>query len=122
MTTNDKNKDMAELKDCPFCGGKAIADILKNQTPTKYVVKCRNECWICPETSYVLTEKESFDQWNLRIHPHTPASLDVENTSIHLRAALVALEGVPCDVSNQFASDFIKEALALINQNESGGS
>ena len=55
-------KQMAELKRCPFCGGKADL-VLKGGS---YMVKCRS-CPAAVITQYVhQTEEEAIEAWNRR--------------------------------------------------------
>ena len=78
---------MAELKPCPFCGGKAEIKIWKRgklidcsafstdperckvkKLPSKYLVKCTNENCLCcrPQTKYFYTKKKAISVWNTR--------------------------------------------------------
>ena len=78
---------MAELKPCPFCGGKAEIKIWKRakiidcsafstnpdycktkKLPSKYLVKCVNKsCRACrPQTKYFSTKKKAIETWNTR--------------------------------------------------------
>ena len=59
---------MAELKPCPFCGGRAF--IHKSNTPlgTFYFAHCGNEdCPIEPKTHSKYKREHAVEAWNRRV-------------------------------------------------------
>ena len=63
---------MREIKDCPFCGGKA--ELTEKQPRygstdiTQYVVRCKGAKCCCGKysTRYFDTADEAIDMWNMR--------------------------------------------------------
>ena len=62
---------MAELKPCPFCGGKAIIGQTKRSIQLQYCVSCMNTHCIAnrlsnPFVMHYLSETEAITAWNRR--------------------------------------------------------
>ena len=59
---------MAELKPCPFCGGKAkLRETTYGDNIDAYVVYCTNrECEVWPSTRYRRFRSEAIEAWNRR--------------------------------------------------------
>ena len=56
---------MAELKPCPFCGGKGYVHSSGNYWSKEYFkVVCPKNC--CMQSKYYETEEEAIDAWNRR--------------------------------------------------------
>lgn len=59
---------MADLKPCPFCGGKACkTTIFNSNKKTYYQISCPDEdCSIQPFTDYRTEEEVVIQEWNRR--------------------------------------------------------
>ena len=63
---------MAELKPCPFCGGKAYIGQTKKTLKKQYCVSCENLRCIAsllrnPFVTHFLSMSEAIEAWNRRV-------------------------------------------------------
>lgn len=64
-TESDKLTEKT-IKDCPFCGCKAILRSISYEDSCEYIVECKNpHCLILP-TTYCLEKEEAIKAWNNR--------------------------------------------------------
>jgi Lar family restriction alleviation protein len=72
----EKGTKMAELKRCPFCGGKAKTRKLSSSGLLKCISVCYVECAVCKiHTSVELETDIAEEAWNRR---YTPSEIDFD--------------------------------------------
>ena len=68
---------MAELKPCPFCGGRAFRYHRKEPFGDSYRVYCGNEdCCVQPQTHAYFKKEQAENAWNRRYVPTAEVEFD----------------------------------------------
>ena len=74
---------MAELKPCPFCGGKAVIYFMKRHWFTKLNQYCYIVCNNCHAMTFRRnTLEEAINSWNIRTQKNKEDDRSVENKKV----------------------------------------